>query len=74
MPLWGHDVGPHAARIAVNILASREWLVRLIPQEAIAVLRAIVREVPDDDVIAMLKWNHYHFAQLQKNFDQPMGQ
>jgi hypothetical protein len=48
-------------------LASGEWLVRLSPHEAIAVHGAIVREVPDDDVIAMLKWNHCHF-------DQPAGQ
>jgi hypothetical protein len=74
MPVWGHEVGPHAARIAVNVLACGEWLVRLIPQEAMTALRAIVREVPDDDVLVMLKWNHCHFAQLQKTLDRATGQ
>jgi hypothetical protein len=74
MPIWAGPVGPHAARIAVNVMASGEWLVRLIPQEAIIALCAIVGEFPDDDVLAILKWNYCHFAQLQKNLGRATSQ
>jgi hypothetical protein len=54
-------------------LASGEWVLRLIPQEAIVALGAFVREVRDDNLLAMLKRNYCHFTQLQKNLDLQAG-
>ena len=70
---WPDAVTPHAKRILVNVFASGEWCLNLAPREVLATLAGLVQEIPEAEVMELLKWNQHHLLQLKKNIEKYRG-
>ena len=64
---WPDAVRPHMKRILVNIFASGEWCLKLAPRDAMSTLASLIQQIPEPELLELVKWNQHHLLQITKN-------
>ena len=63
-------IQPHLNRILVNIFASGEWCLKIVPHEIMVELGKYVRKIPEEELQSLVKWNQHQLLQIQENLSK----
>ncbi|KAH0792054.1 hypothetical protein GPJ56_004026 [Histomonas meleagridis] len=61
---------PHVNRILANIFASGEWCLQIVPNEIMCELAKCVRNIPEEELHQLLKWNQHFILQVHSNLSK----
>ncbi|OHT04820.1 hypothetical protein TRFO_27604 [Tritrichomonas foetus] len=67
---WPNLVSQHINRIAVSIFASGEWCLKIVPNEVMVALKAVITAIPEDQLQMFVKWNQHYIMQIQSNISK----
>ena len=70
MQHFGDVFAEHIPQIGINVLASGTWLIRIINPEILAQITAVIREIPDEEKLMLLKGNQHSLNQVMFNIQQ----
>ena len=64
---WPQLTEPHIQRIAVNIFASGEWCLRIVPNEVMAYLAQVVASIDQDQIHILVNFVQQYLFKIQSN-------
>lgn len=67
---WPELTSPHIQRICVNVFASGEWCLRIVPPEVMHALASVVAAIPQDQLQIFVKYNQHLIFQIQSNLSR----
>ena len=70
MNKWPALVSQHINRISVNIFASGDWCLRIIPREVMLALASVIRAIPNEELQIYVKYNQHYIMQINNNISK----
>lgn len=67
---WPQLTAPHIQRIAVNIFASGEWCLRIVPDEVMQFLAQVVSQIDQEQLLNFVNHIQQYFVKIQSNLSR----
>lgn len=70
MQKWPALVNNHIQRVAVNVFASGEWCLRIVPKEVMTALAQVISSISQEQLQIFVKHNQHYIMQIQTNLSK----